>query len=369
MPGTQHPSLRSARILCITTLALLCTGMVVLASASLAMAPTGDPLYYAKRQGLWLIVGLPAALGFSRVPYIVWRKAAIPLLLVSVALLVAVLFAKPTGGAKRWIHFAGISVQPSELAKFSLLSFLAYWAAKRPLRMHRFRDGIAWPGAAIGVVLILVLWAPDLGMTLLLAITCGVLLVLSGASLSYLARIGAVAAGLLVLFVYSSPMHLGRIRAWIHPEADPGGLGYQYLTGKAAIELGGTDIRLGRGIIKEVLPAAHTDWILAVAGEEGGLLVTGGICALFVILYIAGMRIALLSEDSYGRMLGFGITHVITFQALINVGVVTGALPPTGMPLPLISAGGSNLVTTLCMLGILVNIARETAWSNAATEP
>ena len=319
---------------------------------------------YLLSQLVWLALGLIACVVAARVDYQRWKKISPYLLIASVFLLLLV-FAPVIGigrkGAHRWIGLPGMPhFQPSELAKLSLILFLAAYGERFQRQMAGFRQGLVLPGCVIAVVLGLIFIEPDRGCTILLALVSGVMLVIAGVRLSFLLPpVLLLMAGLGLSFMHD-PMRLRRIMAWIHPEANKEGAGYQAYQAMIALGSGGWDgLGLGNGRQKlGFVPEQYTDFIYSIIGEELGLIATLGVVLLFIALMMCGVYIARRSNDTFGLLLGAGITFTIGLQAFINMGVVTSLLPNKGMPLPFISYGGSNLLLLLIAVGFLLSISR-----------
>ena len=343
--------------------ALSVAGFLTLASASTVRGTTlsGDFFFFVKRQIVWLGVGGLLAYVVSRWDYHWWKVIACPLGILTVALLILVLIVGPKiNGSRRWLQFGPISFQPSELAKLSTLLMFAFWYSRVPLRVGRLMEGLAIPSAGLGIVLVLVLLEPDFGATALTATVIWVMLFLGGANKRWLAW-GAI-AGVFLLFLYVrfNPHRWELILAWWEPERHPT-LAYQYLEARKAYTLGGMR---GVGFLNSIqkrfyLPEVHTDFIFPILGEEMGLVGTLSVILLFAGFFVCGSSISLLSNDRFGRLLGMGITILITLQAAFNVCVVTGLLPTKGLALPFFSYGGSNLTMTLLECGILLSVRRH----------
>ncbi|MGI8965338.1 MAG: FtsW/RodA/SpoVE family cell cycle protein, partial [Limisphaerales bacterium] len=251
--------------------------------------------------------------------------------------------------------------QPSELAKITLLIFLAYYGEKFRRQMGKFKKGLLIPGLVICFVLILIFLEPDVGNTMLLAVVSSFLLLIAGLRLRYFlppVLLGALALG---FFIAQDPMRSARIYSWLHLEETKLAKGHQAYQAMIALGSGGwTGLGLGNGRQKlGFIPEHHTDFIFSIIGEELGLIATLGVVFTFVVMAICGFFIAARARDPFGLLLGSGITLMIGIQAFINIGVVTGVLPNKGMPLPFISYGGSNLLMLLCAVGIMLNIARH----------
>lgn len=369
--GPRVGASAAVRILVLLTLALCTAGIVVLGSASLvrAGALTGDSFHFLRRQSLWLIAGMAAAVGTALFPYRYWRRLAPPLGLVSVALLVLVLVVgREINGCRRWLELGPVNFQPSELAKFTTLLLLGYWYDRTPLRVGRFWRGLFVPGLFLGLVVGLVLMEPDFGATAMTAAAGGILIFVAGANLKALLPLGLVGVAGLFTYVRHNPRRWELIMAWIDPEAHPR-LAFHYLEARKAFWFGGLwGVGYENSIEKHFyLPEVHTDFIFPVVAEELGLVGALAIVLLFIGFFAAGMIISARAPDFFGRLLAFGITLLITLQVAFNLCVVTGLLPTKGLALPFFSYGGSNLLITLVQCGILINIGVSAARHQAAS--
>lgn len=346
--------------------ALCAVGLVMVLSASAADAQDlyGTPWYQFQRQALWLVFGTVALLLVARVDLNRVRALARPLMWLTLGLLVVVLlpFAGQTvNGASRWLALGPLTLQPSELAKLALALFIADLLARRWQRMDDPRV-TAWPVLlVVGVIAFLVLMQPNLGTTVILVVMALGMLWAAGAPAPLIAGVAGAAAGGAALLAVLAPYRLARLTAFMDPWADRFNTGYQTLQSQAALANGGsTGLGLGQGRAKfGFLPEGHTDFIFATIGEEFGLAGSIVVIALVVGLAVLGTRVAIAAPDPFRMLLAAGITLWITLQALVNLGAVVGVLPITGVPLPLVSAGGSSLVVTMAACGILLNIARS----------
>ena len=348
----------------VVALALFGVIMVYSASAVVASSETGHTQYhYVVRQGIFTVLGLGAMLVGMRFDYTRLRSSTITygLLGLTLVLLVAVFAFPPINGARRWIKFAGFSLQPSEVAKLALAVFLARFLERRAGAEGSFLRTFFPCAAVTGLLAVLVVAEPDLGTALMLLVIATVMLFTAGARLSHMALAAAPAlvglAGLL-LFV---PWRLKRLVTFLDPWADPQGAGYQVIQSLLAVGSGGVN---GLGFTEGrqkmfFLPFAHSDFIFAVVGEELGLLGGLGVVALFGLFLWRGMRAALRAPDRFGMLLGTGIVTGIVAQALFNMSVVLALVPTKGIPLPFISYGGSSLVPTLFSVGLLLNISQQ----------
>ena len=338
--------------------------MLYSASMNMEVGKSAVGANYLLSQLVWLTFGLMGCVVAARIDYRRWKKVSPYLLAVSVILLLLV-FAPVMGigrkGAHRWIGLAGLPhFQPSELARLSLILFLAAYGERFQRQMSGFRQGLVIPGCVIVVVLGLIFIEPDWGCTILLALVAGTVLIVAGVRLRFLLlpALGLLAG--LGLSLWHDSMRHGRISAWIHPEASREGAGYQAWQAMIALGSGGwSGLGLGNGRQKlGFVPEHHTDFIFSIIGEELGLIATLGVVLLFIALVVCGVYIARRSNDTFGLLLGTGITFMIGLQAFINMGVVTSLLPNKGLPLPFISYGGSNLLLTLIAIGLLLSISR-----------
>jgi cell division protein FtsW len=353
---------------------LLALGMVMLYSASMAQVGAR----YLTMQLVWCALGLAACVVATLVDYRRLKKVWWLPLGIAVLVLVLVLerhFGTKINGARRWFSFHGMHFQPSEFAKIALIIALAWYGEHFQRQMPLLRRGILIPSLLIGLTVGLILIEPDVGNGLLLGFVSGGLLLIAGIRLRYsLPPVLAVAIGAGVFMYYSQlelaamhqrgqsgAMRSERIYSWLHLEETRRGKGLQAYEAMVALGSGGlTGKGLGDGRQKlGFVPEHHTDFIFSIIGEELGLIATLLVIAAFVAIVFSGLYIATKACDTFGFLLGVGITFLIGLQAFINIGVVTGVLPNKGLPLPFISYGGSNLLMMLVSVGILLSIARQ----------
>lgn len=324
----------------------------------------GDPVRYFRRHLLAIVVGIGVALGTSRLSLRACRHGALPTL--GLALLGAALVLTPlgsaAGGARRWFQIAGVSVQPSEVLKVALVFYLAWSLSRRRDRLGRFRDGIMPPLGIVIVAAGLLLGEPDYGTAVLLVGVFITMLFVAGMPLGPLAIVCGAVVPTAILFIANSAYRRVRWLSFLDPWSDPRDTGFQLIQSFIAFGSGGIG-GLGLGQSRQkmfYLPAAHTDFVFSVIGEEIGLVGALGVLLLFGIVGTCGMRIALRHPDPFGRLLAFGLTTLLTLQALVNTAVVLGLLPTTGLPLPFVSYGGSAMVMALAGVGTLYGLSRET---------
>jgi cell division protein FtsW len=335
--------------------------MVMLYSSSMAQVGA----HYLVKQLVGCAIGMVLCVMAAALDYRRLKKFAWPLFALAVVLLVLV-FLPHIGirrnGAARWLGYGKTSLfQPSEFAKLALIIALAWYCEWFQRQMPTLKRGMVIPGLFIGLVLVLVFKEPDVGNMLLMATVSGVLLLIGGIRLRYFlppVLAGALAIG---LFIYHNPMRSERIYSWLHLEETKQAKGVQAYQAMVALGSGGiTGKGLGDGRQKlGFVPEHHTDFIFSIIGEELGLIATLLVIAAFVVIVFCGIYIAMNAADTFGLLLGSGITFLIGLQAFINIGVVTSALPNKGLPLPFISYGGSNLLIALVSVGLLLSIARH----------
>ena len=346
--------------------ALTCFGVVMVYSSSSIMAARkyGDGFYYLKRQGLFALIGFAVMTLFMYFDYHRLRRLAVPFFLFCSALLVAVLvpgIGSHAGGAARWIRLPGFSVQPAELVKLGMVLYMAHSLAKKRDKIKSFKLGFIPYMVVLALLLALLLLQPDLGSALTIGTVAMVMLLVAGTRLSYLASVVILALPFLYFAVMNVDYRRKRILAFLDPWQDPTNSGFQIIQSWIAFGTGGWfGTGLGEGKQKLFfLPEAHTDFIFSVVGEELGYLGVVVITAMFLLLVLRGVRTALAAPDDFGRYLAFGISLLLGLQAFTNIAVVMGMLPTKGLALPLLSYGGTSLLTTLIGIGILLNVSRH----------
>jgi cell division protein FtsW len=347
------------------TLLLLVLGLVMVFSASsvVAFKYLGSSYAIVAKQAMWVAIGLPLTFIASRLPVRAWRALAYLTLAASLALLVLVVFAgTEVNGNRNWIDFGGpFRVQPSELAKLALILWGADLLARKEKLLGQWKHLLVPMVPVGGLIIALVLLGGDLGTAIILVAILAALLYTAGSPLRLFVAFAAPALLVGGLMVQTGSERLSRITSWLNPSLDPGGAGWQALHGKFALASGGW-WGVGLGGSKEKwgsLPEAHTDFIFAIIGEELGLVGTLAVLGLFGVIGYAGLRVAVHAADPFVRLASSGVTAWILVQALVNIGAVLGILPITGVPLPLVSYGGSALVPTMLGLGMLLSFARQ----------
>ena len=344
-------------------LGLLVIGSVEVFSSSAVYAfkKHGDSFFFLKRQMAWLALGMGALFAGSAADYRWLRRWTYPLLFLSLLLLGGVLaFGATLNGARRWFMFGPVSVQPVELAKLSLVCYLAYSLSKKADKLKTFSVGFV-PHLLVCVIMMgLLLKQPDLGSSIILAATTLTMLFVAGTKISYLALAVLAAAPLAYGMIIGTPWRLQRFMAYFNPEAYKQGVAYQIVQAQIGIGSGGstgTGLGLGRQQLG-YMPEGHSDFILSSVGEELGFVGILLVLLLFGVLIWRGILAALNARDSFGSYLAFGITLGFAYQALINTGVVLGLLPAKGLTLPFVSYGGSSLMMSMYLAGLLINVGR-----------
>jgi cell division protein FtsW len=347
----------AARLLVLSVLVLFGISLTMLVSIGIGQA---QPLFYPVRQTVWGMVALAACLFTARVPTRFWKHTMPALCLATIVLLMmARLVGRNINDAHRWLSLGPVNFQPSEFAKLSAMVWIAFWLSMYRRRSREFVRGFLLPGAGLGFLCVMVLIGPDFGTTMLIGGSGVFVMYIGGTRVVYLLGAVLLAGGGLGALIWRDPERLSRITSFLNPEKYASDDAYQLMNSLYAfIEGGLTGKGIGNSLQKfSYLPEAHTNFILAILAEELGMIGVAVVLGLYGMIFLAGMRIAWRSPDSFSRLLGFGITVVITLQACINIGVVTGSMPTKGLPLPFVSYGGSSLVFMAAMVGILIRIA------------
>jgi cell division protein FtsW len=358
------------RILMTATLCLLAFGAVMVYSAS---SPLGVLSGQSTGTGEFLRYLIFAALGLVAMHILERRGLALMnrqlvtlLLVVSFVLLLLVMvpgFGVQVNGARRWFAAGPIQFQPSELMKLALVLYVARHLADHPKRMRNFRTAVAPIALVTAPACLLIVIEPDLGTTLVIAFTVTALMIAAGIPLRYLVAVVAIAGVLIALIVLAQPYQRARLSAFLHPWSSRSTAGFQAVQGQIALGSGGLfGVGLGKSVQKVYyLPEAQTDFILAVIGEELGILGIFGVVCLYGMIAYAGLRTARRAVGRYAKLLATGLTSLILCQGILNIFVVLGLSPLTGVPLPFISYAPTNLCVLLVAVGLLLNIARPSA--------
>jgi cell division protein FtsW len=356
------------------TLALCLFGAVMILSASAVTAEQqyGHSYIFLARQAAWLLLGLTGMFVLMRTDYRKLREPGViyPVVCVVLLMLVGTFFLDKSHATHRWIKIGPVNIQPSELAKLAVILYLAWFLdlkrrgkAGMEFCKEDFMQTILPAAGPILICVALVLLQPDLGTAIEIVLVATAVLYVAGLSWKWIAA-GAVAAmPVLYLLITHVAYRQARLMAFLHPDSDPQGAGFQLLQSLIAVGSGGFT---GVGLMESkqklfYLPEAHTDFIYAVICEELGFIGAMVIIALFVVYGWRGMRAAFSAPDGFGRLLALGITAMVMSQALINFAVVLGMVPTKGIPLPFISYGGSSLLVMLLATGVLLNISQQAA--------
>jgi cell division protein FtsW len=357
--------LKSDRILFTATVLLVFVSVVMVysASAALALDRYGQGYMFLTRQAMWTLLGLAGLAAAMRIDYRTYRNEPFIWSLTGIVcvLLVLVLFSAPVNGARRWFNLGGLGIQPSEIAKIAAVLFTALTLERRMHRIDELSYSLLPIAIVVGTMSGLILLEPDLGTAASLLMVVGTMVFAAGLNYRYLVGTAIAATPVLYLLIASSPYRLRRLLAFMNPEADPLGDGFQVMQSLIAVGTGGV---FGRGLMGGVqklffLPEPHTDFIYAVIGEELGLLGSTTVLLCFCVIAWRGVRIAMRTQDAFGSFIALGVTAMIAVQALLNISVVLGLLPTKGIPLPLVSSGGSSLLISLVGIGVLLNISQH----------
>jgi cell division protein FtsW len=357
--------LKYDRVLFTATLLLVCASIVMVYSASalVALERYQQPYLFLTKQVMWSALGLAVLAVVMRVDYRTYRNDAFVWALIGLVAvtLVGVLFSAPINGTRRWFGFGGLGIQPSELAKMACVLFTALVLERRMHRIDELSYSLPPIAIVVGAMVTLILLQPDFGTAISLVLIVGIMIFAAGLHYRYFVGTLLVMAPVIYLVLVSADYRRRRLLAFWDPWADPLGDGFQIIQSLIAVGTGGV---FGRGLMEGVqklfyLPEPHTDFIFAVIGEELGLIGATGTLACFCLIAWRGIRITLRAPDSFGSFVALGLTSMIVVQAFVNMSVVLGLMPTKGIPLPLVSAGGSSLLISLLGMGVLLNISQH----------
>jgi cell division protein FtsW len=352
-------------LLFLSTIVLLAIGVVMVYSASAVIAfhDFGDAFYYLKRQLIFAVLGIGAMIITMNTDYQIWRKAAKPGLILGFILLAIVLIpgvGVVRGGARSWLGISSFGIQPSEFIKIAIIIYLAKMLSEESFQITRFTKGLLLPLLIIGAAFGMIMLQPDLGTGAVLVGASMLMIYIAGVRMFHLSMLGLTGIMGLAGLIITAPYRLDRITGFLDPWKDPLGVGYQIIQSLYAIGPGGL-VGLGLGMSRQkysYLPEPQTDFIFSILSEELGFIGGAFVLILFTLLLWRGIRIAIMAPDTFGSLLAAGIVGMIAVQVIINIGVVIGMFPVTGITLPLISAGGSSLTLMLTAIGVLLNISR-----------
>lgn len=365
--------LKSDKWLFIAMLALVCTSVVMVYSAStVVLGENGQsPYKLLLKQGMFALVGIALVQLMMRIDYRTYRQPVVIWTVLGgvAAALVVVLFSHGVKGASRWIEIGPLKFQPSEFAKIAIIVFIAALLERRMERIDEPPHALLPIGVVLGALIGLILMQPDLGTAFSIVMIAAVMIFTAGLNYRYLLMLAGMGLPALGVLIYTSEYRMRRIMAFLDPWSDPTGSGYQPIQSMISVSVGGIS---GRGIMEGLqklfyLPEPHNDFIFAVVGEELGLIGATVVLACFCIIAWRGIRTALRAPDRFGAFLAIGLTTMVAFQALFNISVVLGLLPTKGIPLPLVSYGGSSLLINLIGIGILLNVSQHASASQIVT--
>ncbi len=348
----------------LSVLGLLGFGVVMVYSTSsyYAQIRFEDGLHFLKRQGLFALLGIVVMSMFMMLDYRLLRRfvyVILPISFILLGLLWIPGLGRKAGGALRWIDMGLIWIQPSEPAKLGLLIYLAHIVVKKSDRMHTFGKGFMPPVIVSGLMILLVFLQPDFGTAATMGALVMAMLFVGGANPFHVVGSTVLAAPILYVGLMGAEYRRERILAFLDPWSSPRDAGFQIIQSYIALGNGGvTGVGLGMSSQKLFyLPMAHTDFVLSVIGEELGLVGICAVVAAFIVILVRGLKAAIGAPDSFGAKLAAGLTFMIAIESLVNMGVVMGLLPTKGLPLPLLSYGGTSLVVTMAAAGILLNVS------------
>ena len=364
--------LQSDKWLFLATLALICTSIVMVYSASalVALERFQQPYLFVTKQMMWAAIGVAVMSIVMRIDYRTYRNDKMIWLLLGVVgvMLVAVLFSRPINGTKRWFGIGGFGIQPSELAKLAAIVFTAMILERRRARINELSYSLVPIGLIVGGLCALILLQPDFGTAVSLMVVVSVMVFAAGISYRYLIGAALLALPALYVILMQADYRRRRLLTFMDPWADPLGDGFQIIQSLIAVGTGGV---FGKGLMQGVqklfyLPEPFTDFIFSVISEETGLLGASLVVLCFCVIAWRGLRTAMRAPDSFGAFLALGITMMLVLQAFVNISVVLGLLPTKGIPLPLVSNGGSSMLINLLGIGVLLNISQHSQMETGA---
>jgi cell division protein FtsW len=357
--------LQSDKWLFLATLALICASVVMVYSASalVALERFQQPYLFVTKQIMWAAVGLAVLSIVMRIDYRAYRNDRMLWILLAVVtvMLVGVLFRQPINGTRRWFGIGGFGIQPSELAKLSAILFTALMLERRRARINELPYSLLPIAMVVGVIVALILLQPDFGTAVSLLAVISVMVFAAGISYRYLFGAALLALPALYVILMQADYRRRRLLTFMDPWADPLGDGFQIIQSLIAVGTGGV---FGKGLMNGVqklfyLPEPHTDFIYAVISEETGFIGASLVVLCFCVIAWRGLRTAMRAPDTFGAFLALGITMMLVLQAFVNISVVLGLMPTKGIPLPLVSSGGSSMLINLLAVGVLLNISQH----------
>lgn len=337
--------------------------MIYSSSSIYASEIYGDSFYFLKRHLLFVFIGILLASAVLFLDYRSLQRISHPLVFISFALLILVLIpgiGAEISGARRWFRLFGLSFQPSEFSQLALIIYISDFLSRKRRFIDNFYKGLLPAIIILGATCFLVLLQPDLGTAFAISFIVFLMLFISGANTKQMAGILLLGLIALLVLIFSAPYRRARMLAFINPWADPQGSGFQIVQAQIALGSGGffgVGLGLGKGKLF-YLPAAHTDFIFSIIGEELGILGTLSIIWLYLLFFIQGLKIIRFCREDFGRLISIGIVFLLSFKVMINLGVNLGLLPTKGLPLPFISYGGTSLIIDMAYVALLLNVSR-----------
>jgi len=357
--------LKSDQTLFVATLLLVCLSVIMVYSASavVAMERYQSPYLFLTKQLMWATLGIAVLWIVMRVDYKMYREPVFiwSALAIVTLCLIAVMFTPPVNNARRWFGVGGLGIQPSELAKLAAIFFIADMLERRMQRINELGYGLLPIGIVVGALVGLILIEPDFGTAMTLAVIAAVMIFAAGLSYTYVLGTILLALPLIAAVAMSADYRRRRLLTFMNPWEDPLGDGFQIIQSLIAIGTGGVT---GKGLMGGVqklfyLPEPHTDFIFSVISEELGLIGATLVVICFCIITWRGLRVALSAPDRFGAFLALGLTTMVAVQAFMNMSVVLSLMPTKGIPLPLVSFGGSSLLINLVGMGVLLNVSQH----------
>ena len=356
---------KTDRPLFVATLLLVCTSVVMVYSASavVAMDRFQQPNLFLMKQALWAALGLAVLAIASRIDYRLYKDDRVVWAVIGVVglMLAGVLFSSPVNGTRRWFGIGGLGIQPSELAKVACVLFTAVTLERRAHRINELRYSLMPISLITGGLMLLILLQPDFGTAMSLLAIVVVMVFAAGLDYRYLLGMVLLLLPAIAAILVAAPYRVRRLMAFWDPWQDPLGSGFHIIQSLIAVGTGGVQ---GKGLMAGVqklfyLPEPHTDFIYAVIAEELGLVGASAVLICFVVITWRGLRVAVRAEDSFGSFVALGLTTMIGVQAFVNISMVLSLLPTKGIPLPLVSSGGSSFLISLLAMGMLLNISQH----------
>ena len=364
--------LQSDKWLFLATLALICASIVMVYSASALVAAErfNQPYLFVTKQIMWAAVGIAVLSIVMRIDYRTYRNDKMIWALVGVValMLISVLLRRPINGTRRWFGIGGFGIQPSELAKMAAILFTALMLERRRSRINELGYSLLPIAVIVGGLVGLILLEPDFGTAVSLLLVVAVMIFAAGISYRYLLGAALLAIPALYVILMQADYRRRRLLIFMDPWSDPLGDGFQIIQSLIAVGTGGV---FGKGLMNGVqklfyLPEPHTDFIFAVISDELGLIAATLVVLSFCVIAWRGLRTAMRAPDSFGAFLALGITMMLVMQAFVNISVVLGLMPTKGIPLPLVSNGGSSMLMNLLAVGVLLNISQHSPMETGA---